>query len=204
LAPVDVLKANTFMQSRAKSWRRLRLLGAGVLVACGVVAPTLGGVAAQTLSPALDRVRNEPIVDGKAAGGVQLGELRQAVIKRFGGLPTKTEEFEAGAREDFLYVGADPRGQWGLVLGIVFRRERVRAIWIVASRRPPEPFPYGGATSRGYRIGEPVERLRALYGPPDAVMPDLGLQIFWWYRAAGLVVAPGERWCKRKLRAQSS
>ncbi|MGH9252104.1 MAG: hypothetical protein ACRD0W_21685 [Acidimicrobiales bacterium] len=161
------------MKSFAGSW----LAGVGLLIAWGVVVQTPGGVTAQTLSPALDRARNEPIVDGKAAGGVQLGELQQAVIKRFGGLPAKIESFEAGARQDFLYVGADPAGQWALVLGIVFRQERVHAISIVVSRRPPEPFPYGGATSRGYRIGEPVERLRALYGSPDAVMPDRGPQI---------------------------
>lgn len=171
--------------------RHSTLVAVGLLVACGLAVQIPLVVRAQTAKQELDRVRREPIIDGRAAGGVQLGDTMVVVTKKLGGLPEKVEEFEEGRRRDFLYVWTDGQAQWAL--GVVFREDVVTAIWIVASRRPPQPYPYQGRTNRGYQIGDPTERLRALYGAPDAVIADLGLQTFWWYRAAGLLISPGER-----------
>ena len=180
--------------------RPIQLLqGISLIVAVGLVIQAPIGET-QPLTAELDLARREPIIDGTGAAGIQLGDTVEAVIKRLGGLPWKTEEFEGGARRDFFYVGVDPQAQWTLGLGITFRQNRVQAIHIFGGRRPPGAYPYQGRTSRGYQVGDPPDRLRALYGAPDETLRH-GLQEFWWYRAAGLLISPGERAVRGEMEA---
>ncbi len=173
-----------------------------LILAVGLAVQIPLGVHGQTLTPELDRARREPIIDGKRAAGIQLGDTEDAVIKTFRGLPWKTEAFEEGARRDFIYVGVDPQAQWTFGLGITFRQNRVQAIHIFGGRRPPGAYPYQGRTSRGYQLGDPPDRLRALYGAPDEVLSQRpGVQEFWWYRAAGLLISPGERAVRGEMEA---
>ena len=110
------------------------------------------------------------------------------------GRPFKVEKFEAGARRDFLYAACGPGTIWGLVITAIIRRDQVQAIEIVSARRHPEPHAYQGSTTRGYRLGDPGSRLRALYGAPDEVIVEPpARREYWWYQKAGLVVAPDER-----------
>ncbi len=165
-----------------------------LIVAIGFAVQVPPGLHGQTLTPELDRARRGPIIDGRGAAGIQLGDTAEAVIQKLGGLPWKTEEFEGGARRDFLYAAVDLQGQWALVLTISLRQNRAQAIQIVAARRPPAAHPYQGRTSRGYQLGDSPARLRALYGAPDEVISMRpGSQEFWWYRAAGLLITPPER-----------
>jgi len=183
-----------------RSFERFRRRCLIVVVGLSVLAPL--GLHGQTLTPELDRARREPIIDGKGAAGIQLGDTEDAVIKTLGGLPWKIEEFEGGARRDFFYVGVDPQAQWTLGLGITFRRDRAQAIHIFGGRLPPGAYPYQGRTSRGYQLGDPPDRLRALYGAPDEVLSQRpGVQEFWWYRAAGLIISPGERAVRGEMEA---
>lgn len=121
--------------------------------------------------------------------------LKTAIaLASLGALPFKTDQSLDGSRRDLIYVIAPPSREWGILIRLTFtlRQAGLEMIHLTVARRETVASPYLGRTSRGYRPGDPKERLRSLYGSPDEVMTPSGGPEFWWYKAAGLVVLPGE------------
>lgn len=153
------------------------------------------GLSAQQSTAALDLARRQPIVDGQGLAGIRLGDTEEAVMAKLGGLPWKTTTSSDGWRRSHLYVAMSSADE-GMTIEVTFTLEEARAeaITLRSGRQPNRQYSYEGRTTRGYRLGEPKDRLRAVYGMPDEVIPSFaGSDELWWYRGAGLVAFPGEK-----------
>ena len=150
---------------------------------------------AQTLTPALDFARRQPIVEGQGLGGIQIGDTEEEIRKKMGS-PLRVHQSPDGLKRDLRYAAVGPGQEWGIIFDITLTLARggAEAILLIVVRRPPTPYEYLGHTTRGYRPGEPPARALALYGKPDEILAGPpGSDELWWYRSLGLLIVPGER-----------
>ncbi|HEV8641982.1 MAG TPA: hypothetical protein VGV13_12855 [Methylomirabilota bacterium] len=165
-------------------------------VAFGFLVCSLVAVPDGAGTTAIDQALQQPIIEGQAAAGIRLGDSESAAINRLGALPFKTDQSLDGSRRDLIYVIAPPSREWGVLMRLTFtlRQAGVEMIHLTVVRQAGVALPYTGRTSKGYQPGEPKDRLRILYGPPDEVITiPPGTAEFWWYKGVGLVVSPGEQ-----------
>jgi hypothetical protein len=151
---------------------------------------------AQNSTPALDQARQQPILEGDGAAGIRLGDSEDAVVTTLGGPPQRTENIGPGSRRVLIYVSADPASDWSVTFRVLVGGDepKVQAVGLLISRRETAANPYSGRTGKGYELGKAADVVEAIYGSPDGIItgaPDL--PDLWWYREAGLVIAPGWR-----------
>jgi hypothetical protein len=91
------------------------------------------------------------LTPGKSLGGVRLGDTTAAVTKRWGSRHTSCALCK---RTTWLY---SYRGRGPAGAAVSFRNERVAAVFTLG-------VPRGWRTSRGVALGDPAERVQALYG----------------------------------------
>jgi hypothetical protein len=91
------------------------------------------------------------LTPGESLGGVQLGDTTAAVTKRWGSRHTSCALCK---RTTWLY---SYRGRGPAGAAVSFRNERVAAVFTLG-------VPRGWRTSRGVALGDPAERVQALYG----------------------------------------
>lgn len=91
------------------------------------------------------------LAPGKHLGGVELGETQAEVRGRWGSRYTLCAVCR---RPTWLYAyrAGNPAGA-----AVVFRNRRVAAVFTLG-------VPRGWRTTRGLRLGDPAERIEALYG----------------------------------------
>jgi hypothetical protein len=91
------------------------------------------------------------LMPGKSLGGVQLGDTAAAVKKRWG---SKHTLCAVCPRPTWLYTykAGKPAGA-----AVSFRNGRVSAVFTLG-------VPRGWRTSRGVALGDPAERVQAVYG----------------------------------------
>src|SRR5262249_25891724 len=148
----------------------------------------------QTSTPALDLARQQPIVEGEEAAGIRLGDREDAVITTLGGQPDRTELVNGG-QHLLVYVSADAASGWSVTIRVLMAGDdpQVQAVGLLIIRRDATS-PDGGRTNRGYRPGDCAEWVRALYGTPDSVVTESSERPeLWWYREAGIIIAPAWR-----------
>jgi hypothetical protein len=151
---------------------------------------------AQTSTPALDQARQQPILEGDGAAGIRLGDSEDAVATALDSPPQRTESVGPGSRRVLVYVSADPSNDWSVTIRVLLGGDapQVQAIGVLISRRETAANPYSGRTGKGYEPGQPADWAQAVYGFPDRIITGAGdLPDLWWYREAGLVIAPGWR-----------
>jgi hypothetical protein len=144
----------------------------------------------------LDRARQQPILEGDSAAGIRLGDGEDAVATTLGGPPQRTESVGPGSRRVLVYVSADPSNEWSVTIRVLLGGDqpKVQAVGLFISRRDTATNPYSGRTGKGYEPGQPADWAQAVYGFPDRIITGAGdLPDLWWYREAGLVIAPGLR-----------
>lgn len=91
------------------------------------------------------------LAPGKSLGGVKLGDTQAAVRARWGGVHTRC----AVCRWPtwlFTYPSGGPRGA-----AVTFRDGRVAAVFTLG-------VPRGWRTTRGVVLGDPAEKVQAVYG----------------------------------------
>jgi hypothetical protein len=91
------------------------------------------------------------LTPGESLGGVQLGDTTAAVTKRWGSRHTSCALCK---RTTWLY---SYRGRGPAGAAVSFRNERVAAVFTLG-------VPRGWRTSRGVALGDPAEKVQALYG----------------------------------------
>jgi hypothetical protein len=95
--------------------------------------------------------RRGVLTPGKRLGGVRLGDTTAAVTKRWGSRHTSCALCK---RTTWLY---SYRGRGPAGAAVSFRNERVAAVFTLG-------VPRGWRTSRGVALGDPAEKVQALYG----------------------------------------
>ena len=116
----------------------------------------LAAAAALTLAATASAAAAPPdagvLVPGRSLGGIELGATEAQVERRWGraygvcrGCAAKTWYFN--------YFAFQPRGA-----GVELRQGRVAGVFTIYQ-------PLGWRTQKGLELGDPVERLTALYGP---------------------------------------
>lgn len=99
-------------------------------------------------SPALPA---EGVLTHQSLGGVQLGATKAAVKQRWGSRYTPCA---VCARQTWLYTY---RGRHSAGAAVTFRDGRVSAVFTLG-------VPRGWHTSRGVALGDPAEKVQAVYG----------------------------------------
>lgn len=155
-------------------------------------APTVSTASSQAASPELERALRAPIIEGQAAAGVRLGDDREK-LARVLGEAKNVETLNLALVERYVYSRVDPSLRSLTIISVTFTigQRGADSIFLIDDRQAPSPFGYVGRTSKGYRMGEGVERLKQLHGEPDVVFkrPPM-MRPYYWYRAKGLVVSP--------------
>lgn len=138
-------------------------------------------------SPLIDAGLRLPIYEGRGVAGIQLGDTEADVVRKLG-MPLKamTDMRDNGEVTLAVYTGFDNE----IGLSLFFLKGRLKGAWLtIGSRRlPPAAV---GKTKDGVGLGDPVDKIRAQYGPSTEA-PDAIFQFCPWYRERGILFCPVE------------
>jgi hypothetical protein len=145
-------------------------------------------IAAAVCSAQWETTREQPIVDGQSLAGIRLGETFENATQTLGLAPADISQEQLTSRTEHVYQLKASNDEWILTITatMTIGGAGIEAIHMTVLRRTPTITPYIGRTKKGYRPGESSERLRTLYGPPDAIFRNPATT----YRDSGLVVSP--------------
>ena len=129
-----------------------------------------------------------PIYEGRGVAGIQLGDTEVDVVRKLG-MPLKamTDMRDYGEVTLAVYAGFDN----DIALGLFFLKGRLKGAWLTRGSRRLPPAAVG-KTKDGVGLGDPVDKIRAQYGPSTEA-PDAIFQFCPWYRERGILFCPVEQ-----------
>lgn len=131
-------------------------------------------------NPLLEKTLVKPIIEGKEAAGVKLGDSERDVMNIMGGWPGHIEHY--GELERTLSYG-NMTDEGGVAINIFMKKGNVIGIEIISRQSGSKEHIYKGTTKKGFMFGQSVSRILALYGNPDRVFPGK----VYWYKKAGIL-----------------
>jgi len=137
--------------------------------------------AQQPLSPDILR---QPIIEGHQAAGVSLGATEAKVVEKMG-LPQ--HEWGMGQlHRTLVYANVvDDEGKMNLYINILIENNLVIGVEIMSVPLVGIGHIYKGKTRKGFRFGDPVEKVKALYGTPHK-SSERGNSVLLWYKKEGI------------------
>lgn len=137
--------------------------------------------AQQPLSP--DMLR-QPIIEGHQAAGISIGAAEAKVVEKMG-LPQ--HEWGMGQlHRTLVYANVvDDKGKMNLYINILIENNLVIGVEIMSVPLVGIGHIYKGKTQKGFRFGDPVEKVKALYGTPHK-SSEHGNSALLWYKKEGI------------------
>ncbi|MDH4100673.1 MAG: hypothetical protein OEV28_08890 [Nitrospirota bacterium] len=147
---------------------------AGLFTLCTAVI-CLGG---QNAGHVLDA----PIIEGKSAGGVSIGQTLDQVVASMGKKPDMTEQPPGSSQKMLIYQLAPMTTDQITALIITMNNGKVFSIEISDQVTPGRAYSYKGKSSKGFLLGDNLGRVTGLYGKPSIMLGAQG----YWYRDLGI------------------
>jgi hypothetical protein len=122
----------------------------------------------------------KPIIDGKEAVGIKLGDSEARVIDSVGGSPLNIDNY-GGHEKTFSYGNMTDEG--GVGINIFIKNGIVIGIEIISRPLLSKGHLYRGKTKKGFSFGDSIDKISTLYGKADKIFAN---RIFW-YRKEGII-----------------
>lgn len=135
----------------------------------------------QVASGAVDLL-NAPIEEGKAIGGVSIGQTDAQVSAALGRKPDFVEQIPYSNEKMLIYQLAPMTAEESTSLILTMRNGKVVCMELSDQVSAGKPHRYNGKSSKGFRFGDSLERVNAIYGKPSST-PGPGR---YWYRSEGI------------------
>ena len=137
--------------------------------------------AQQPLSPDILR---QPIIEGHQAAGISIGATEAKVVEKMG-LPQ--HEWGMGQlHRTLVYANVvDDEGKMNLYINVLIENNLVMGVEIMSVPLVGIGHIYKGKTRKGFGFGDPVEKVKALYGTPHKSL-EHGNSVLLWYKKEGI------------------
>jgi hypothetical protein len=122
----------------------------------------------------------KPIIEGKEAAGIKIGDSETKIINIMGGLPLHVEDY-GEPEKIFSYGHMSDEG--GVSLNIFTKNGSVIGIEIISRPILSKGHLYRGKTLKGFAFGNSIARVKTAYGEPHRIFTK---RIFW-YREEGII-----------------
>lgn len=122
----------------------------------------------------------KPIIEGKEAAGIKLGDSETKVINAMGGLPLHIEDY-GEPEKTFSYGNMTDEG--GVGINIFIKKGIVMGMEIISRPLLSKGHIYRGRTKKGFSFGDPMDKINALYGKAYKIFAN---KIFW-YKKEGII-----------------
>ena len=147
------------------------------IIFCLLFVPNMA-IAQQPLSA---DVLNQPIVEGRGAAGINLGDTEATVVEKMGGLPHVVQGF-GKPQKTLTYGNMTEKG--GIGINIFMENNSVIGIEVI-SVPTIQGHVYKGKSQKGFQFGNPLEKVKTMYGEPYKAHSN-GLKILW-YKKEGII-----------------
>lgn len=150
-----------------------------IVTACLIVWLTASaGFGGDNIPPAI----NAPIVEGKGAGGISIGQTDNEVVKTMGRKPDLTEQPPGSGEKMLIYQLAPMTAEQSTSLIITVSKGKVSGIELSDQVAPGKPHSFKGKSTKGFGLGDNLKRITGLYGKPSVMLGSHG----YWYREQGI------------------
>lgn len=137
--------------------------------------------AQQPISP---EIFNEPIIEGKGAAGINLGDTEVKVVEKMGGLPHVVQGF-GKPHKTLTYGNMTEKG--GVFINIFMENNSVVGVEI-QSIPTVQGHLYKGKTQSGFQFGDSLGKIKELYGEPYKAHNFGNKNKILWYKKDGVIL----------------
>jgi hypothetical protein len=128
----------------------------------------------------LGKAIEKPIIEGKEAADIRIGDSETTVINIMGGLPLHIEDY-GEPEKTFSYGNMTEEG--GVSINIFIKNGVVIGIEIISRPVASKGHLYKGKTKKGFSFGDSITRIHVLYGKAYKIFAN---RIFW-YKKEGII-----------------
>lgn len=137
--------------------------------------------AQQPISP---EIFNEPIIEGKGAAGINLGDTEAKVVEKMGGLPHVVQGY-GKPQKTLTYGNMTEKG--GVFINVFMENNLVVGVEI-QSTPTAQGHLYKGKSQNGFHLGDSFEKIKELYGEPYKAYSFGNKNKILWYKKDGVIL----------------
>ncbi len=126
------------------------------------------------------KILTEPIIEGKEAAGIKVGDSEAILGKVMGTLPLHAER-HSESEKTISYGNITDEG--GVGINVFIKNGVVVGIEIISRPLLSRGHLYKGKTKKGFSFGDSVDRINVLYGKAFKIFRN---KIFW-YKKEGII-----------------